>query len=97
MAKKKSNADGALATNNKAKYNYFIGETYEAGIELTGTEIKSVRASKITIAEGLFKFVMGKPGWIMFTLVHSSKGTVSITNPCVVVDCCCTKRNQSAR
>ena len=51
MAKKKSNADGALATNNKAKYNYFIGETYEAGIELTGTEIKSVRSGQISLQE----------------------------------------------
>lgn len=69
MAKKKSNADGALATNNKAKYNYFIGETYEAGIELTGTEIKSVRASKITIADG---FIQIRDGQAWLDNVHIS-------------------------
>lgn len=69
MAKKKSNADGALATNNKAKYNYFIGETYEAGIELTGTEIKSVRASKITITDG---FIQIRDGQAWLDNVHIS-------------------------
>ena len=39
-----------LITNNKkASYDYFIVDTYEAGIKLTGTEIKSIRAGKINI------------------------------------------------
>lgn len=38
-----------IATNRKASHEYFILETYEAGIKLTGTEIKSVRQNKVNI------------------------------------------------
>ncbi|GEP75316.1 SsrA-binding protein SmpB [Weissella thailandensis] len=69
MAKKKRRTDGALATNNKARYNYAIAETYEAGLELTGTEIKSVRASKITIGDG---FIQIRDGQAWLDNVHIS-------------------------
>ncbi|AKL94710.1 SsrA-binding protein SmpB [Clostridium aceticum] len=41
-----------LATNNKARHDYFIEETYEAGIELKGTEVKSIRLGKMNIRDG---------------------------------------------
>jgi SsrA-binding protein len=40
-----------VADNRKARFNYEIGETFEAGIELKGTEVKSLRAGKATIGE----------------------------------------------
>ncbi len=40
-----------VAHNRKARFNYQIGETFEAGIALTGTEVKSLRQGKATIAE----------------------------------------------
>ena len=40
-----------VADNRKARFNYDIGETFEAGIALTGTEVKSLRAGKATIAK----------------------------------------------
>src|ERR1700730_10770559 len=40
-----------VADNRKARFNYEIGETFEAGVALTGTEVKSLRAGKATIAE----------------------------------------------
>jgi SsrA-binding protein len=40
-----------VAQNRKARFNYQIGETFEAGIALTGTEVKSLRSGKATIAE----------------------------------------------
>jgi SsrA-binding protein len=40
-----------VADNRKARYNYEIGETFEAGLALTGTEVKSLRTGKATIAE----------------------------------------------
>lgn len=40
-----------IANNKKARHDYFIEETYEAGIVLTGTEIKSVRLGKVSIKE----------------------------------------------
>src|SRR5690606_2487077 len=39
------------AQNRKARFNYEIGETFEAGIALTGSEVKSLRTGKATIAE----------------------------------------------
>lgn len=69
MAKKKAHDNNYLATNNKARYSYAIGETFEAGIELTGTEIKSVRASQINIADG---FVQIRNGQAWLDNVHIS-------------------------
>ena len=40
-----------VADNRKARFNYEIGEVFEAGIMLTGTEVKSLRSGKATIAE----------------------------------------------
>ena len=40
-----------IVNNKKARHDYFIEETYEAGIVLTGTEIKSARLGKVSIKE----------------------------------------------
>src|SRR3569833_2827555 len=40
-----------VADNLRARFNYEIGEVFEAGIALTGTEVKSLRSGKATIAE----------------------------------------------
>ena len=44
-----------VATNKKARHDYFIEEVYEAGIVLTGTEIKSIRQGKVNIKESYAK------------------------------------------
>lgn len=44
-------SEKVVATNRKARHEYFILETYEAGIELKGSEIKSIRAGQISLAE----------------------------------------------
>ena len=44
-----------IANNKKARHDYFIEEVFEAGIELTGTEIKSVRQGKANIKESYAK------------------------------------------
>jgi SsrA-binding protein len=50
--KKDKDAAGKIAADNrKARHNYFIEETVEAGVMLTGTEIKSLRGGKATIGE----------------------------------------------
>ena len=55
MAKKKASApkidSRAIATNRRAFFNYEILDRYEAGLVLTGTEIKSVRAGKVDIRD----------------------------------------------
>ncbi|MCD4753822.1 MAG: SsrA-binding protein SmpB [Anaerolineaceae bacterium] len=40
-----------IATNKKARYEYFLLDMYEAGIELRGSEIKSIRARQVSLAE----------------------------------------------
>jgi SsrA-binding protein len=50
MADKKTSFK-VIADNRRARFNYEIGETFEAGIALTGSEVKSLRAGKATIAE----------------------------------------------
>lgn len=40
-----------ISKNRKARHDYHILETYEAGIELKGTEVKSIRAGKVNIAD----------------------------------------------
>src|ERR1700741_4199191 len=51
MAAKDEKKPKVVADNRKARFNYFIDETFEAGIALTGTEVKSLRQGKATIAE----------------------------------------------
>jgi SsrA-binding protein len=51
MAQKKEGAFKVVADNRRARFNYEIGEVFEAGIALTGTEVKSLRLGKATIAE----------------------------------------------
>ncbi|MEX6507130.1 SsrA-binding protein SmpB [Jiella sp. M17.18] len=51
MAKKKSADSNVAAENRKARFNYEIVDTLEAGLVLTGTEVKSLRGGKASIAE----------------------------------------------
>jgi SsrA-binding protein len=51
MAENKPRPFKVIAENRKARFNYEIGEVVEAGIALTGTEVKSLRQGKATIAE----------------------------------------------
>jgi len=51
MAEKKERAFKVVADNRRARFNYEIGEVFEAGIALTGTEVKSLRQGKATISE----------------------------------------------
>ena len=51
MAAKAERKLRVVADNRKARFNYFIDETMEAGVALTGTEVKSLRQGKAAIAE----------------------------------------------
>ena len=46
-----------LAKNKKAYHDYFIEEKLEAGIELVGTEVKSIKAGKISIKESFVRII----------------------------------------
>ncbi len=51
MAKQAVAQGRVAAQNRKARYNYFIDETIEAGVMLTGTEVKSLREGRANIGE----------------------------------------------
>ena len=51
MAEKSERKLRVVADNRKARFHYFIDDTMEAGLALTGTEVKSLRSGKATIAE----------------------------------------------
>jgi len=53
-----------VATNRKAYHNYHIGESVEAGIALTGTEIKSVRAGRVSLGDAYVRPEAGEL-WLM--------------------------------
>ncbi len=59
MADKKTETK-TLAQNKKARHDYFILETYEAGIELFGTEVKSVRQGKVNMTDSYASIVNGE-------------------------------------
>ena len=48
---KEKDSNRSIAQNKKAFHEYFVEESYEAGIELTGTEVKSLRQGKVNIKE----------------------------------------------
>lgn len=60
MAKKPQVKDQALVQNKKARHDYSILSTMEAGIALTGTEIKSVRERRITLRDGFVQIRHGE-------------------------------------
>ena len=49
-----------IANNKKAYYDYFIEDTYEAGIALAGTEVKSLRMGKCSIKESFIRIFHGE-------------------------------------
>ena len=49
-----------VANNKKAYHDYFIDDTYEAGIELFGTEVKSLRSGKCSIKESFIRIERGE-------------------------------------
>jgi SsrA-binding protein len=57
-------ADQTLALNRRARYDYSIEETFEAGLVLTGTEIKSLRAGKASLAEAYARIENGE-AWLI--------------------------------
>lgn len=56
-----------VATNRRARHEYFIEETFEAGIVLTGTEIKSIRMGRVNLQDG---FVLVRNGEATLMNVH---------------------------
>lgn len=54
-----------VATNRKAGFEYFLLEKFEAGLALKGTEIKSIRAGQVSIAEAYVDIENGEQAWLI--------------------------------
>jgi len=52
-----------VATNRKAFHEYFISDTFEAGVALVGSEIKSIRAGRVSLQDGYVSFEKGE-AWL---------------------------------
>jgi len=53
-----------VATNRKAFHEYFISDTLEAGVALVGSEIKSIRAGRVSLQDGYVSFEQGE-AWLV--------------------------------
>lgn len=60
MADVKNESGKLVASNKKARHEYFIEEVYEAGIVLTGTEIQSVRKGKVSLIDSYVEVRQGE-------------------------------------
>ena len=60
MAETKKNGNKTIAENRKAFHDYFVEESFEAGIELCGTEVKSLRAGGVNLKDAWCSVVEGE-------------------------------------
>ena len=59
----KEKGQKVVASNRKARHDYTIEDTYEAGLVLTGTEVKSLREGKASLVDG-YAFIDGGEAWL---------------------------------
>ena len=70
-----------IATNRNAKYEYAFMEQFTAGIQLQGTEIKSVRNKDVSISEAYCSFKNGELYVINMHIAHYEQGTYNNHEP----------------
>ncbi|MGT2893911.1 SsrA-binding protein SmpB [Streptococcus downei] len=81
MAKKPSQTNNVLAQNKKARHDYSIVDTIEAGMVLTGTEIKSVRASRIQLKDGYAQIKNGQAWLVNVHIAPFEQGNIWNQDP----------------
>ncbi|MDX2083837.1 MAG: SsrA-binding protein SmpB [Candidatus Melainabacteria bacterium] len=70
-----------VASNRKAYHEYHIVDTYQAGLVLTGTEIKSIRAGKLSINEGFARLDKGELWLYGMTISPYQQGSYNNHEP----------------
>ena len=70
-----------LAENRKARHDYFIEETFEAGVELFGTEVKSVRAGSVNLKDSFCAIKNGEIFAHNFHISPYEKGNIFNRDP----------------
>lgn len=66
--KQKGNGHAIIAVNRKAKHDFFIEESFEAGLVLQGWEVKSLRAGRIQLDQG-YILLKGGEAWLFGALI----------------------------
>ncbi|RQH17917.1 SsrA-binding protein SmpB [Okeania hirsuta] len=64
MNKKSSEGRKIISDNRQARFNYHIIETYEAGVALQGTEVKSIREGKVNLRDG-YALIRNNEAWLL--------------------------------
>lgn len=70
-----------VAQNKKAYHDYFIEETYEAGISLAGTEVKSIRDGKVNLRDSYVSFKTGEAIILGLHISPYEKGNIFNKDP----------------
>ncbi len=81
MAKDSGGGHKLIANNKKAYHDYFIEETYEAGISLVGTEVKALRTGKCSIKESYIRIENGEMVILQMHISPYEKGNIFNRDP----------------
>jgi len=79
MAKQQGNRP--IAQNKKARHDYFVESTYEAGVELKGTEVKSIRNGRVNLKESYCMIRDGEVFAEGMHISHYEQGNIFNTDP----------------
>ena len=78
---KDKDANRSIAQNKKAYHEYFVEESYEAGIELTGTEVKSLRAANVNLKDSWCQIKNGEIFALGMHISPYEKGNIFNRDP----------------
>ena len=83
MPQKEKKPTRNIAQNKKAWHDYFVDEQFEAGIELFGTEVKSLRAGTVNLKDSYCSFKMARSSPSAFTSALMKRAISLTAIPCV--------------
>ena len=78
---KGKDTNSTVAQNKKAYHDYFVEETYEAGLSLFGTEVKSVRAGKVNLKDSYISVKTGEAFLLGMHISPYEKGNIFNRDP----------------
>lgn len=81
MSKKKHDNSSEIIKNKKAFFNYELVDTFEAGIVLVGTEVKSLRARNVNISDAYATFKKGELFLVNLHISHYNFGNINNHEP----------------
>ena len=86
----KETGEKLIASNKKARHEYHILDTYEAGLVLTGSEVKSLRMGRASLVDG-YVFIERGEAWLDAAYIPEYlNGSWTNTRRAASASCCCT-------